>query len=242
MDKYTSKVCSCKCQCGKDKTSDSKKKGRASDKSFTNTDQEKIAGLLERLQTSVASHTEDKKHDDAKQQALALKNSMLAEWTDALNHRRRGYWNYILNKNKRSLYQEWQNEDPSFLPLKFRPKISNSTDQQVRELRIEGAHDCYRRNIDEMKIYEEKHKKKFLEVDHSIENSIQNATSDKLIAQFTKQLWTNDTKEQEARSLQIWNKKERFLRRKKHEETSHYYSSQSVTSYDNSAPEDDLTC
>ena len=93
-----------------------------------------------------------------------------------------------------------------------------------------------------MKIYEEKHKKKFLEVDRSIENSIQSATSDKLIAQIAKQLWTNETKEQEARSLQIWSKKERFLRRKKHEETRYSYSSQSVTSYDNSASEDDLTC
>ena len=56
---------------------------------------------------------------------------MLADWTDALNQRKRGYWNYIMNRNKRSLYTEWQQEDPSFLPMKFRPKFSNTLDPEL---------------------------------------------------------------------------------------------------------------
>ena len=151
--------------------------------------------------------------------ALSLLSEILADWTDALNQRKRGYWNYILNKNKRSLYSEWQQEDPSFLPMKFRPKFSNTLDPQVLELRRMGAFDDYKRNVEEMKIYEEKHQKKFQSIDQQMKEKILGLSSNRLATQEAQNLWLKDTAEQEARSIQLWNKKERFLRRKKHEET-----------------------
>ena len=33
-------------------------------------------------------------------------------------------------------------------------------------------------------------------------------------------MWVSDTADQEAKSIQMWNRKERFLNRKKHEETT----------------------
>ena len=122
--------------------------------------------------------------------------------------------------DKRSLYSEWQKEDPSFLPMKFCPKFSNTVDPQVLELRMLGAFDDYKRNVNEMKIYEEKHKKKFQSIDQQMNEKILGLSSNRLATQEAQNLWLKDTAEQEARSIQLWNKKERFLRRKKHEETT----------------------
>ena len=92
--------------------------------------------------------------------------------------------------------------------MKFRPKLSKTLDPAVLELRLLGGHENYnyKRNVNELKIYEEKHKKKFQQlVMRSHKKS--------------KVFWIEETAEQEARSVQLWNKKERFLRRKKHEES-----------------------
>ena len=178
-----------------------------------------LKNLLDHLQKSTENEASRKQEEDAKQQAHLIKREILADWTDALNQRKRGYWNYILNKNKRSLYSEWQQEDPSFLPMKFRPKFSNTLDPQVLELRRMGAFDDYKRNVEEMKIYEEKHQKKFQSIDQQMKEKILGLSSNRLATQEAQNLWLKDTAEQEARSIQLWNKKERFLRRKKHEET-----------------------
>ena len=179
-----------------------------------------LKNILVHLQKSTENEASRKQEEDVKQQAHLIKRKILADWTDALNQRKRGYWNHILNKNKRSLYSEWQKEDPSFLPMKFRPKFSNTVDPQVLELRMLGAFDDYKRNVDEMKIYEEKHKKKFQSIDQQMNEKILGLSSNRLATQEAQNLWLKDTAEQEARSIQLWNKKERFLRRKKHEETT----------------------
>ena len=103
--------------------------------------------------------------------------------------------------------------------MKFRPKFSNTLDPQVLELRRMGAFDDYKRNVEEMKIYEEKHQKKFKSIDQQMKEKILGLSSNRLATQEAQNLWLKDTAEQEARSIQLWNKKERFLRRKKHEET-----------------------
>ena len=164
---------------------------------------------------------------------------MLADWTDALNQRKRGYWNYILNKNKRSLYTEWQLEDPSFLPMKFRPKFSSTLDPRVLELRRTGAFDDYKRNVDEMKIYEEKHKKKFQSIDQQMKEKILGLSPNRLATEEAQRLWLKETAEQEARSIQLWDKKERFLRRKKHEESTPTPSTLSETSHFSSSSDEE---
>ena len=80
-----------------------------------------------------------------------------------------------------------------------------------------------------MKIYEEKHKKKFQSIDQQIREKIHGLSSNRLATQEALNLWLKDTAEQEARSVQLWNKKERFLRRKKHEEST--LNTLSETSY-----------
>ena len=216
IEKKENKECGCVCSCRKEETLYSP---TTSSPLIQEPPKLDVTFLLEHLQQSTELQASQKHEEGAKQQAHLLKRHMLAEWTDALNHRRRGYWNYILNRNKRSLYQEWQQQDPSFLPMKFRPKLSDTLDPGVTELRLQGGYENYRRNINELKIYEEKHKKKFQQLDHEIARKIERLAPDDLTAKKALEFWIEETAEQEARSVQLWNKKERFLRRKKHEES-----------------------
>ena len=89
----------------------------------------------------------------------------------------------------------------------------------------------YKRNVDEMKIYEEKHKKRFQSIDQQMNEKILGLSSNRLATQEAQNLWLKDTAEQEARSIQLWNKKERFLRRKKHDDEETTPSSAVPTSY-----------
>ena len=155
-------------------------------------------------------------------EALKLKRSILADWNDALNRRRRAYWNFIMNRNKGRLYKTWQQNDPQFLPMKFRPKIQETDSPQIQDLRLQEAFDKYKRNIKELKLFEDKHSETFKNVDEEIMAKIDKSTSATgkydLLKEELKQMWHSETSDQEHRSIEIWNKKERFLIRKKYEE------------------------
>ena len=185
--------------------------------------QHSIADRIERLEDTiriVSDETVRKTTDStAEKQALLLKREILADWNDSLNNRRRGHWNYLQNKSKQALYQRWQKEDPAFLPLKFRPHLSPNTDHQVRNLKLQAAYQSYNNSIKEMGIYEATHKSRYKEIDSKMIDTFQKLSADSLIQQKLTELWNTDTANQEARSIQIWNKKERFLNRKKHEDS-----------------------
>ena len=53
----------------------------------------------------------------------------------------------------------------------------------------------------------------------AITHRINTLTDDELVQSKLPQFWNTETADQEARSVQIWNRKERFLTRKKYEET-----------------------
>ena len=103
--------------------------------------------------------------------------------------------------------------------LHSRPKRSNTLDPGVLELRLQGGHKNYKRNVNELKIYEDKQNKKFQQLDHEIAQLIQGLASEDLTAKKALGFLIEETAEQKARSVQLWNKKERFLWRKKHEES-----------------------
>ena len=64
-----------------------------------------------------------------------------------------------------------------------------------------------------MKIYEEKHKKKFQSIDQQMKEKILGLSSIRLATEEAQKLWLKETAEQNARSIQLWDKKECFLRR-----------------------------
>ena len=127
-----------------------------------------------------------------------------------------------MNRNKGGLYKAWQEEDPQFLPMKFRPKIQKNDNPQITDLRLQEAFEKYKRNTKELKIFEENHEKPFRDVDREITTMIHEITGTTeqqgLLTERLNEMWYSETSDQEYRSLEIWNKKERFLIRKKYEE------------------------
>ena len=69
--------------------------------------------------------------------------------------------------------------------MKFCSKFSNTLHPRVLELRRTGAFDDYKQNVDEMRIYEEKHKKKFQSKDQQIKKT----STDRLITQEAQRVW-----------------------------------------------------
>ena len=176
---------------------------------------------LEDTLSSVSDQAVNKhRHSIAEERAKQLKRSVLADWNDSINSRRRGHWNYILNRNKQTLYRRWQQEDPTYLPLKFRPRTHPTTDSNISAIKHALAYQNYSKNIEEMAVYELTHQQRYIQIDNDMAHRINTLTDDDLVRSKLLHLWSTDTADQEARSIQIWNKKERFLIRKKYEETS----------------------
>ena len=70
-----------------------------------------------------------------------------------------------------------------------------------------------------MWIYEQTHTRKYKDVDAEIISQIEGLSKDQKITDLLKEMWFQETADQECRSIDIWKKKERFLNRKKYEET-----------------------
>ena len=87
--------------------------------------------------------------------------------------------------------------------LHSRPKRSNTLDPGVLELRLQGGHKNYKRNVNELKIYEDKQNKKFQQLDHEIAQLIQGLASEDLTAKKALGFLIEETAEQKARSVQL---------------------------------------
>ena len=61
----------------------------------------------------------------------------------------------------------------------------------------------------------------------------------RLATKEAQRLWLRETAEQEARLIQLWYDKERFLSRKKHEESTVSLSTLSETTYFSSSSDDE---
>ena len=73
--------------------------------------------------------------------------------------------------------------------MKFRPNFSSTLDPGVLELRRTGAFDDCKRNVDEMKIYEEKNKRKFQSIDQQMKEKILGLSPNRLATKEAQRLW-----------------------------------------------------
>ena len=85
--------------------------------------------------------------------------------------------------------------------MKFRPNFSSTLDPGVLELRGTGAFDDYKRDVDEMRIYVEKHKKKFQLIDQQMKEKILGLSPNRFATKIAQRLWLKETAEQEARLI-----------------------------------------
>lgn len=160
-----------------------------------------------------------KEKEEVKEKARTLKISVSAEWNEAVNNRKKSYWNFIMNRNKAKLYQRWAEESPEFLPKKFRPKRIKDEDRSATELRIKQARSDYINNISLLKRYEKIHDEKCRTSDERMIEKINSMTNHDLeVRRHLSNLWWEEIASEESRSLSMWNKRERFLNKMKHEE------------------------
>ena len=147
---------------------------------------------------------------------IKSQNSLL--WNDTLNKRKQAYWNFVKNQKKSDLYNIWRTETPNYLPLKYRPKRIENEITEYTQSRITEAKLKYNNEISIMKAYATHHQQKYNDLDHSMTKIINSLTPydderHKLI-----EMWDNDIRKQEDHSNQVWFKKEKFLKDKKHED------------------------
>lgn len=144
--------------------------------------------------------------------------SLSCDWNHDKNMRRKHYWGYIMNKKKADLYQRWQEETPEFIPRKFRPKKSPGEIPEVSEINVQNAQKRVGFNISEMQIFTDIHLKKFEDIDKQMFAKIDELNLDEATKDKVKEIWSEETEENQHKSLQLWQKKENFLSRKRHEE------------------------
>ena len=139
-------------------------------------------------------------------------------WNDTLNKRKQGYWNFVKNQKKAELYDIWRTDTPNYLPLKYRPKRLENEIPQYTQSRITEAKLKYNNDITIMKAYATNHEQKYKNLDKSMMKIIFDLTHYDDERNKLMEMWENDTRKQEEHSNQLWFKKEKFLKDKKHED------------------------
>ena len=149
-------------------------------------------------------------------QKFKSQNSL--RWNDNLNKRKQGYWNFIKNQKKSELYDIWRAETPNYLPLKYRPKRVNDEIPEYTQSRITEAKLKYGNEIIIMKAYAKNHQRKYKDLDQSMMEIIYDLTDNDEERRKLIEIWEKDVRKQEEHSNQLWFKKEKFLKDKKHED------------------------
>lgn len=157
-------------------------------------------------------------HKDAETRAKKLKISISADWNEAMTARKKGYWNSIKSRNKARLYEQWTVNHPNFIPKKFRPKIVKNEDPQRTDGRIREARERYKSDTANLKTYEKIHYDKYTKVDSEMMKKMEELSTLPEVTENLKSMWWNQVAENENKSLEIWNRKERFLNSMKHKE------------------------
>ena len=160
--------------------------------------------------------TEEKNR--TREKAVKLKQENIILWDNALKERKQRFWHTLMNANKSRLYTRWDQETPEFIPRKFRPKLVLGENPEITEIRIGRAKHEFRSNILQMETYSTIHRKKLEVVEESMTQFIADISPTTAVKEELTELWRMEVAESEEKSVQIWNMKERFLNKKRHDE------------------------
>ena len=173
-----------------------------------------MPAIKQAAETIKQKDTEERLRKKARKSIIALS----CDWNHDKNLRRKYYWGHIMNKKKAELYTRWQKETPNFIPRKFRPKKSPGEIPEISKLNVKNAQEMIEYNIQEMRIFTNVHGKRFEDIDKQMFTKIDELNLDQDIKEKIKEIWSEETEESQDKSLQLWQKKENFLSRKRHEE------------------------
>ena len=160
----------------------------------------------------------EKRANMVKEKCQNIKQNISLIWQETLNTRKQACWNSIHNYEKANLYEEWSKKSPNFIPLKYRPKRIENELPEITSRRISEAKLKYRNDIDNMRTYAQRHIDKTEEMDDRIALLIENSSEKEEERNMLNDWWSNDAERNSTISLQLWQKRKKFLVFKKNEE------------------------
>ena len=160
----------------------------------------------------------EKKTNEVKERCITIKQSLSLIWQETLNKRKQACWNAIHNSEKANLYEEWINKSPNFIPLKYRPKKHENELPEITTRQISEAKFKYKNDVDNMRTYAQRHLDKTIEMDEKMARIIDHSSTSEEETSLMDKWWANDVQRNSTISLQLWQKRKKFLERKKNEE------------------------
>ena len=160
----------------------------------------------------------EKKEKSLKEKCNRIKHSIGLQWTQSLNQRKKFYGNFVKNYRKANLYKDWMNSSPDFLPLKYKPKRIPGETASYTKAKIAEAKQRYKNDVEQMLEYSKIHQGRVAATDKTVSELIERSCQTEEEESTLKQIWKDETSEQELKVAQAWLKTERFLARKKHED------------------------
>ena len=176
------------------------------------------AKYMDRVQELNDVVLHEKRKNMVKENCQKIKQNLSLIWQETLNTRKQACWNSIQNYEKANLYEEWTNKSPNFIPLKYRPKRIENELPEVTRRRISEAKLKYRNDIDNMRTYAQRHIDKTEEMDDRIALLIEKSSEKEEERNMLNDWWSNDVERNSTISLQLWQKRKKFLVFKKNEE------------------------
>lgn len=177
-----------------------------------------LTATLQSIKEAAETIKYKNKEEKAVKKARKYKNLNFTDWNKASEMRRKYNWGHVMNKKKAELYTRWQEETPQFIPRKFRPKKSPGEIPEITKMNIEHAYNLVDYNIKEMHVFAAYHEEKLKDIDVQMCSKIDASNLDEDVKGKTKDLWYEETEDSQDKSLNLWQKKENFLSKKRHEE------------------------
>jgi len=169
-------------------------------------------------QETIVSLIEEKQQQKIKEECRSLKSSISLEWNDMIQQRDKFFRNFIKNKKKSELYNNWLETSPDYIPFKFRPKMIPGEMEQFTVNRIEVARNKYFNDCKLLQDYAAIHKDKFAKVDEVMRNKFTEICSTEEQIKTISRQWRKEVQKSEDRASLQWSRNEAFLKRKKHED------------------------
>jgi len=141
------------------------------------------------------------------QQTINAKRTILQTWARLLNERKQHFWNYLRFQNTAVIYETWLGKEDPVLPRKFQVKQIPGEHQEDIFIRTENALRNFEVEIKLLKNKANRHEKKYTDVDKHT-NEILISKFNNQILESLQQLWTEECRKEEEKSIGIWEKKQ----------------------------------
>ena len=177
---------------------------------------------IREIRNEVKSYTEhyvaEKNKSTLTQASFQFKKTIAKEWSKYLNTRKIAYYNKKRAEGIASIYSSFLEKDPPFIPRKFREKSHPGQSEDQTSLKL----DLSKRKVSiEIKRLQEQAVKQdsiLTETERAVESLIKK-TDDVNIQQTLKEHWIKSVKQEEEKSLVIWEKRKEWFEKLPEETT-----------------------